>query len=412
MSANHASPLPDRLCRRGGRGRKPRRLLPQRRLQLERLEGRNLLAAGAELVEVAELLDARALLETATMSEEVSPAGDEAAVRAVILTASADGGSVGEAVAVADDSGGVPLLLAASDDGCEDAPMLRSAVEDDSAGVMTRFAVGEKGSEDALMLFAAVADESGDAPLLFAMSEDGSEDAPLRLAFADDSGDVPLLFAMSEDGSEDAAILFATVDESAVDEDNEILLRTLTEPAATSADAETYVLGTADVTMCEPLTAEDVALLSDETSLDDNEPVFGPQLLSASTDTATESASPWQNADNPYDVNGDGMVTPRDVLLVINQINLQLQLPSERTAAQLPSLYVDVNGDRRLDASDSLWLTNVLNQTAPTQDSRAAVSRFAPTLGDLTASTDELRTAEQDSRLFADEMDWLLPELV
>jgi len=73
---------------------------------------------------------------------------------------------------------------------------------------------------------------------------------------------------------------------------------------------------------------------------------------------------------------------------------------------------VDVNGDRRLDASDSLWLTNVLNQTAPTQDSRAAVSRFAPTLGDLTASTDELRTAEQDSRLFADEMDWLLPELV
>lgn len=72
----------------------------------------------------------------------------------------------------------------------------------------------------------------------------------------------------------------------------------------------------------------------------------------------------WRNTVNPFDVNGDGTVTPADVLLMINAINHHgaRQLP-ERTAEQPgPPWFLDPNGDGRLTPKDVLTVINHLNR--------------------------------------------------
>ncbi len=53
---------------------------------------------------------------------------------------------------------------------------------------------------------------------------------------------------------------------------------------------------------------------------------FDLQMVAAkvsgtSTSTPTLTAKPWQNQTNPFDVNGDGAVTPQDALNIVNYIN-------------------------------------------------------------------------------------------
>ena len=73
-------------------------------------------------------------------------------------------------------------------------------------------------------------------------------------------------------------------------------------------------------------------------------------------------SSDWQNATNPRDVDSSGLVTPLDVLLVINKINAGQTglLPIRQPGSQEP-LY-DVNGDRMLTALDALIVINAINR--------------------------------------------------
>ena len=71
---------------------------------------------------------------------------------------------------------------------------------------------------------------------------------------------------------------------------------------------------------------------------------------------------PWQNPENRYDVNGDGFITPTDVLVVINGIN---QLGPQRLPDPTPEFgpppFYDVNGDGFLSPADAGAIVNFLN---------------------------------------------------
>ncbi|MCY2986728.1 MAG: Ig-like domain-containing protein [Planctomycetota bacterium] len=77
------------------------------------------------------------------------------------------------------------------------------------------------------------------------------------------------------------------------------------------------------------------------------------------TVTAVASAVPWQNPVNRFDANGDGQVTPLDVLSVINLINTFGSGPISGT--RLGLAYPDVFGDNEVTASDVLALITQLN---------------------------------------------------
>ncbi len=70
----------------------------------------------------------------------------------------------------------------------------------------------------------------------------------------------------------------------------------------------------------------------------------------------------WTNADNALDVNDSGLVTPLDVLLVANDINLNgvRELPALASGSVAPT-FVDVNGDQLASALDALQIVNALN---------------------------------------------------
>jgi hypothetical protein len=71
----------------------------------------------------------------------------------------------------------------------------------------------------------------------------------------------------------------------------------------------------------------------------------------------------WQNPRERFDVSNDGVVSPRDALQVVNDINRggarALQMPS---AAKSPPPYVDVSGDGFVSASDALRVINELER--------------------------------------------------
>jgi len=74
----------------------------------------------------------------------------------------------------------------------------------------------------------------------------------------------------------------------------------------------------------------------------------------------------WHHWRRPTDVNADGLVTPLDVLLVINEINARrysqpgVALPPRPAASTLP--YFDVDADERCDAADVLVIVNEINR--------------------------------------------------
>lgn len=68
----------------------------------------------------------------------------------------------------------------------------------------------------------------------------------------------------------------------------------------------------------------------------------------------------WHNVSIPVDVNADGLVTPIDALLIINEINLRG--PRSLVGSHLASPpYVDTNGDDMLSPDDVLRVVNYLN---------------------------------------------------
>jgi hypothetical protein len=68
--------------------------------------------------------------------------------------------------------------------------------------------------------------------------------------------------------------------------------------------------------------------------------------------------TPWQNAANPHDVNGDGLASALDVLVLINYLNAQAD---GHWPPVLEALYRDVNGDSACTPQDVLAAVNYLN---------------------------------------------------
>jgi hypothetical protein len=83
---------------------------------------------------------------------------------------------------------------------------------------------------------------------------------------------------------------------------------------------------------------------------------------------------PWQNPQHPLDVNGDGSVTPLDVLVMVNDLNNQhaRPLPAPSPQDAFPAPYLDTNGDNRVDPQDVLLVVNWVN-TATTGEGEWSV---------------------------------------
>ncbi len=112
--------------------------------------------------------------------------------------------------------------------------------------------------------------------------------------------------------------------------------------------------------------------------LDDTSVVYNPSSPSISlTITATETTdaqysvdsevtisiienpSPWQNLPESLDVNNDGVITPQDVLIILNSLNEGGPRPLGDPFDG--GNYIDVNGDGLLTPLDALLVINELN---------------------------------------------------
>ncbi len=71
--------------------------------------------------------------------------------------------------------------------------------------------------------------------------------------------------------------------------------------------------------------------------------------------------SAWQNPDNHLDVDGSGLVTPLDVLLVVDQLNKSGSQAID-VSADSSSPYYDTSGDAAVSPIDALLVINALNE--------------------------------------------------
>lgn len=87
--------------------------------------------------------------------------------------------------------------------------------------------------------------------------------------------------------------------------------------------------------------------------------------------------SPWQNNTSPCDVNDDGLVTPLDVITLINDINLHGARMLSLPALDAPPPYLDPDGNDEIGASDVLAVINHIN-ARDSNGGEGEVSDIAP----------------------------------
>lgn len=152
--------------------------------------------------------------------------------------------------------------------------------------------------------------------------------------------------------------------------------------------------------------------------------------IAASGDTKTEQFtiqvleySSYQNPFLNYDVNGDGQVTPLDVLILVNLLNrqgYQLGGGGSGGGAGEPenALYPDVNGDNQLSPLDVLLIVNYLNGHRDSlsgegeMPSPIVVQRSALVYGPQLPNGFDRDKAERDDQVQRDiELERLLTEL-
>ena len=123
----------------------------------------------------------------------------------------------------------------------------------------------------------------------------------------------------------------------------------------------------------------------------------GTQVPAVIINGTIQVRSIWQNPTDVNDVDGDGFISPRDVLLVVNRINKQgpekLPLPSHGNE---PPPYYDVDGDGYTSANDALTLINCLNggrcKSTPTA---IAAQPTPPSNPDDTTSTTDRKPGDE-----------------
>jgi hypothetical protein len=107
------------------------------------------------------------------------------------------------------------------------------------------------------------------------------------------------------------------------------------------------------------------------------------------------------NSELPVDVNGDGHVTPMDVLIVVNELNENGgQLASETAEAEAAgqhSYYCDVNNDGYVTPLDALGVINILND--PVAEAEGEAARNLPR--QLIVDVEPIATAQETPHLTA-----------
>jgi len=106
--------------------------------------------------------------------------------------------------------------------------------------------------------------------------------------------------------------------------------------------------------------------------------------------------SVWQNPRMPLDVNGDGIISPLDVLVGINRLNAaqDRNLGEERSATDPDHTFPDANGDGIHSPLDVLVIINKLNERSPAEG-EASLIVARPVATD--SSTGELPTSTAPS---------------
>ena len=133
------------------------------------------------------------------------------------------------------------------------------------------------------------------------------------------------------------------------------------------------------------------------------EPLAGNLIVGSTAPTSSESL--WQNLQDNTDVNNDGVLSPLDALLVINELNGRWiigasgRLPDTRPKILGP-LYLDVNGDGLVSPLDALIVINELNKRLAGEGESATVgnSAFPVSIAahELPAVDPRFGAAEQD----------------
>ena len=119
----------------------------------------------------------------------------------------------------------------------------------------------------------------------------------------------------------------------------------------------------------------------------------------------TVATSSWQNTSNPLDVNDDGDVVAQDILIVVNELNnhdfsdpvtglLDPAPPSD-------NFFYDVNGDGFISPRDALAIINSI-QTAP----QAPLSAGAEVWDNTQTGDDEEESGDATRR------DWIIDEIL
>ena len=387
---------------------RPRKHAKQRRLghpafgrrpNFERLERRDLLTAGMDSGDV-ELLTVAALFDESAVPDEVVDVSEESS-------------------AMSDPA--VPTLMLFSKDVsvAADEEIETEIVLLDESGfpVPTRFSEEFPAAEETTVTFAAFGGEVLDGEV-FEEVDGGGDYYEKEAAFTSFDGEV-LKGEAFEEGDEGVAyyekeFAFTPSDGEVLDGELDVVDQPLLLRSLADADVK------ADVAMFDeseppmPSAFEDDTIAPEETfvtftaqggeALDGEADVVDEPVLmrNAATDTEGDVAdgdlvdgdvvegdpseelmlyaamgpSPWQNLDNPDDVNVDGWTTPMDALLIINPVNEGVSL-SALTAAPA-SLFVDVNGDRILDANDAIQVINTLNAAGEAPIAADAARRMAP----------------------------------
>ena len=112
----------------------------------------------------------------------------------------------------------------------------------------------------------------------------------------------------------------------------------------------------------------------------------------------TNRLRPWRNPFNPLDVDNDGRVVPKDVLLLINDINSNQIRTLPVPPVPEPPPYLDVNGDGSISPIDVLLVINFVNNNVG-GEGEAAVARLADAV--LSEPADRASSATADRLLAA-----------
>ncbi len=127
-----------------------------------------------------------------------------------------------------------------------------------------------------------------------------------------------------------------------------------------------------------------------------DDPIDRSLLRFESLEFIIGAGAPNQNSSFNMDVNDDGLVSPIDALLVINQMNRDsVSGEGEQSSRNGKRYYTDVNGDNRTTALDALQVINYLKRASSSQGSGEQIAL-------LSDSDNPLSTSQGSDAFFAE----------